>query len=208
MLEHPVSLRRLPALRPWVRRIGALVPVLVVAMSLGGAVAGCSSDRASTLTPTQGPGQAPASSPVAVASQVAATPLVPMGAMIMPTADEVAAAWAARPGYVRDLHAEGQAAYAFALARPDVLQWLPCYCGCTGIPHRSNLDCYFVRREVKGTFAYEEHASFCDICIKTANMASEMLAKGSTMTQVRAAVDSTFGGGAVPGTDTPVPPVS
>jgi hypothetical protein len=208
MLEHLVSLRRLPVRRPWVRRIAALAPVLVVALSLGGAVAGCSSDPVSTMTPADGPGQALASSPVAATPQVAATPSVPMGAMIMPTADEVAAAWAARPGYVKDLPAEGQAAYAYALARPDVLQWLPCYCGCTGIPHRSNLDCYFVRREVKGTFAYEEHASFCDICIRTANMASEMLAKGSTMTQVRAAVDSTFGGGAVPGTDTPVPPVS
>jgi hypothetical protein len=131
-----------------------------------------------------------------------------MGAMTMPTADEVTAAWGAQPDYVKALPGAGKAAYAFALARPDVLQRLPCYCGCAGMEHRSNLDCFFQRREVKGTFAYEEHASFCDICVKTANMASDMLQKGSTMTQIRAAVDSTFGGGAAPGTDTPLPPAS
>ena len=102
----------------------------------------------------------------ATTAPAAATPQVPMGSMTMPTADEVTTAWGARPDYVKALPADGQAAYAFALARPDVLQWLPCYCGCAGIPHRSNLDCYFQRREVRGTFTFEEHASFCDICVK------------------------------------------
>jgi hypothetical protein len=207
MLEHPVATLRVPVLRPWSRRLGALIPVFIVTLSLGGALAGCSSGSDATMTPTSAP-PAAAGQDAPLASAAAAAPAanVPMGAMTMPTPDEAATAWAARPDYVKALPATGQAAYAFALSRPDVLQWLPCYCGCSGMDHRSNLDCFFVRREVKSTFAYEEHASFCDICVKTANLASEMLAKGSTMTQVRAAVDSTFGGGAVPGTDTPLPP--
>ncbi len=83
---------------------------------------------------------------------------------------------------------------------------MPCYCGCAGMEHRSNLDCFFQRREVKGSFAYEEHASFCDICVQTANTASRLLREGKTMVQVRAAIDGQFGGGSVPGTDTPLPP--
>ncbi|HEU0243937.1 MAG TPA: PCYCGC motif-containing (lipo)protein, partial [Candidatus Limnocylindrales bacterium] len=118
----------------------------------------------------------------------------------------VSAAWAARPDFVKALPSDWQGAYSFALARPDVLQWIPCYCGCTGIEHRSNLDCFFVRREVKGTFQYEEHASYCDICVKTANLAQQMLREGASMVQIRAAVDAQFGGGAAPGTDTPMPP--
>jgi hypothetical protein len=206
MLEHPVATLRVPVLRPWSRRLGAVIPVFIVTLSLGGALAGCSSGSAATMSPTAKAGQPATDAPAAAAASPAA--VVPLGAMTMPTADEVSTTWAARPDYVKALPDAGQAAYAFALARPDVLQWLPCYCGCAGIPHRSNLDCYFVRREVKSSFAYEEHASFCDICVKTANVASEMLAKGSTMTQIRAAVDSTFGGGAAPGTDTPLPPAS
>ncbi len=194
---------RVPVVSPWSRRLGFLIPVFIVTLSLGGALAGCSSGPASTMAPT-----AMVTQDAAAASPATPAAVVPIGAMTMPTADEVTAAWGAQPDYVKALPAAGRAAYAFALARPDVLQWLPCYCGCAGMEHRSNLDCFFQRREVKGTFAYEEHASFCDICVKTANMASEMLAKGSTMIQVRAAVDSTFGGGAAPGTDTPLPPSS
>lgn len=33
-------------------------------------------------------------------------------------------------------------AYTFAFDRPDVLQWVPCYCGCAGQGHTSNLDCF------------------------------------------------------------------
>jgi hypothetical protein len=130
---------------------------------------------------------------------------VPMGDMRMPTGDEVTTAWNARPEFVEALPAEGRSAYAFALARPDVLQWLPCYCGCGGMGHRSNLDCFFQRRET-GSFAFEEHASYCDICIKTANLASQLVQDGKTMGEIRAAVDATFGGGAAPGTDTALPP--
>ena len=201
---------RVPTLRPWSRRLGALIPVFIVTLSLGGALAGCSSGASSTMAPTAMAPQASAATPAATAPATPRAPVaaVPMGAMTMPTAEEVTTTWGARPDYVKALPAEGQAAYAFALARPDVLQWLPCYCGCAGIPHRSNLDCYFQRREVKGTFTYEEHASFCDICVKIANQASGMIQQGKTMTQIRAAVDSTFGGGAAPGTDTPTPPTS
>ncbi len=42
---------------------------------------------------------------------------------------------------------EVQEAYRFAVAHPDVLQFIPCYCGCVNQGHRSNRDCYV--REVR-----------------------------------------------------------
>jgi Protein of unknown function with PCYCGC motif len=169
--------------------------VMLVTLSVlaSGAVAGCAA-----------PGAHPGDAAPAPTAPVAAT--VPMGSMVMPTADEVTAAWSARPEYVRALPSDWQGAYSYALARPDVLQWLPCYCGCSGAGHRSNLDCFFQRRET-GVITFEEHASFCDICVQTANLAQQLLREGKTITQVRAAVGATFGGSA-PGTDTPLPPSS
>lgn len=189
---------RTGSLRARVRLPAAGTSVLIVALALGGAVAGCSNSGDAGATATGG-GSSPTGATTALAD-------VPMGAMHMPTADEVTTTWEARPEYVKVLPGDWQSAYAYSLARPDVLQWLPCYCGCGGMGHRSNLDCFFQRREVKGTYQYEEHASYCDICVKTANMADAMLRDGKTMTQIRAAVDSTFGGGAAPGTDTALPP--
>jgi len=191
--------------RPLVRRrLGALGgPLLILVVALGGATAGCSSSQ----DPAMAGGHASMTAEPAGDGATGSAAVVPMGDMHMPTADEVTATWKARPDYVKALPAEWQGAYAFALARPDVLQWLPCYCGCAAMDHRSNLDCFFQRREITGNYQYEEHASFCDICVKTANLAQKMLQEGSTMIAVRAAVDVTFGG-AAPGTDTPLPPAS
>lgn len=186
-----------------IRRLGALGgPLLIVVLALGGTMAGCSSSS----DPAMGGDHESMAGGSGVAGGATAA-AVPMGDMRMPTADEVTATWKARPDYVKALPAEWQGAYAFALARPDVLQWLPCYCGCTAMDHRSNLDCFFQRREVAGSYQYEEHASYCDICVKTANIAQQMLQDGATIIQVRAAVDVTFGGTA-PGTNTPLPPAT
>jgi hypothetical protein len=178
------------------RRAGIGLLLVALLLIVPGTAAGCGDasmhdmDAAPAVASTDG--------------TAAAAVTVPMGAMTMPTQAEISAAWKTRPSYVQALPSEWQGAYAFALARPDVLQWLPCYCGCGAMGHGSNLDCFFQRRDT-GSIAWEEHASFCDICVETANMASTMLREGRSMTQIRAAVDATFGGTA-PGTDTPLPP--
>lgn len=50
-----------------------------------------------------------------------------------------------------------RAAYAFAARHADVLQFVPCYCGCEQHGHRSNLDCYIRDREA-GEPVWDDHA--------------------------------------------------
>jgi hypothetical protein len=169
-----------------------IVPLVALLFSLGATTAACAEQ-----------GGAPTSPAVTASEPAPAASHAPMGDMHKLSPQEMTAAWDARPDYVRALSPDWQAAYAFALASPEVLQWLPCYCGCGGMGHRSNLDCFFQRREVQ--VVYEEHGSFCDICVETANTAASMIREGSTMVQIRAAIDQEFGGRA-PGTDTPLPP--
>ena len=126
------------------------------------------------------------------------------GKVVIPTEAEIAAAWERRPEYVRALPEDWQAAYKFALARPDVIGWMPCNCGCGADGHRSNLDCFFDRRE-SGEITFQEHGSYCDICVETSNLAAKLLDEGKSMAEIRAAVDATFGGGGH-STDTPLPP--
>ncbi len=178
------------------RRLAAIAPVFLVAMALGGGVAGCG-----------GSGHTSAPAAPAMADEGgAAAHEVPLGDMVMPGQGEVEAAWATRPAYVTALSDDWQAAYHFAIARPDVLQWLPCYCGCGGMGHDSNLDCFVAGREDGGGVTWEEHASYCGICVDIANQASSMLNEGRSMGEIRQAVDATFDDSAVPGTDTPLPP--
>jgi hypothetical protein len=35
-----------------------------------------------------------------------------------------------------------QETYRFAVANQDLLQWMPCFCGCVDWGHGSNADCY------------------------------------------------------------------
>jgi hypothetical protein len=105
---------------------------------------------------------------------------------------------------VSDAPTRTQTAYAFAISRPDVLRWLPCYCGCGALGHDSNLDC-FIKPTESAPVVYEEHGSYCGVCVDIAHMAQDMLNRGNTLIQIRAAVDSSFGGLA-PGTPTELPP--
>jgi hypothetical protein len=123
----------------------------------------------------------------------------------MPTSAEVDAMWAARPAFVQTADARTQEAYAFAVARPDITDWMPCYCGCVAMEHRNNTDCFLKPRAVGITITYDEHASYCGICVDIALKAKSMAAEGRTLIEIRAAVDSQFGGSA-PGTDTGLPP--
>ncbi len=112
-------------------------------------------------------------------------------------------AWDARPDYVK-VGARTEEAYAYAMYHSKVIEWMPCYCGCGGMGHRSNLDCYF-KAEPGGQIVFEEHASYCDICVDTTLLARKMVAEGRTLREIRDAVDQTFGGSA-PGTPTELPP--
>ena len=53
---------------------------------------------------------------------------------------------------------EAKEAYAYALERPDVLEHMPCYCGCGEMGHTSNLSC-FVRPGAGGGVALDSHGS-------------------------------------------------
>jgi Protein of unknown function with PCYCGC motif len=43
-----------------------------------------------------------------------------------------------------------RAAYQFAAEHPEVLSYVPCYCGCERSGHRGNDDCFVSARDAKG----------------------------------------------------------
>jgi hypothetical protein len=54
---------------------------------------------------------------------------------------------------------EIQEAYRFALANPDILDKIPCYCGCSRINHASNLSCYIQSQTADGQVVFDSHAA-------------------------------------------------
>ncbi len=53
--------------------------------------------------------------------------------------------------YWREAPPEVKEAYRFAVANPQVLQYMPCYCGCVQDGHTSNKSCYVKEFRRDGT---------------------------------------------------------
>jgi hypothetical protein len=172
---------------------------------LGGSMAGCGSSAVAPQVTYAPPpaATATATAPVSPGSGGGTATGHTMGHAML-TAAEVKAAMAARPDYVLAASARTQEAYAFAIARPDVLDWLPCYCGCVAMDHRNNTDCYLKPRENGMPVDFDEHASYCGVCVDITLMAKSMTAEGVPLADIRTTVDAQFGAIA-PGTDTPLP---
>lgn len=74
-------------------------------------------------------------------------------------------------------------AYAAARRAAATLDGVYCHCDCSKhAGHRSLLSCF-----------ESEHGANCDICMGEAMMASELAARGTSLTEIRAAIDRQFG---------------
>jgi len=118
---------------------------------------------------------------------------------------EIDAAWAARPAFVRQTQ-RIEMAYAYAFRSWNVIEWMPCYCGCDSLGHGSNLNCFLKPMRSGSTrVEFDEHGSYCGICIDIALTAKKLAGEGKSLLQIRQAIDRQFGS-AGPGTDTALPP--
>lgn len=93
-------------------------------------------------------------------------------------------------------------AYRFAVANPDLLSQIPCYCGCAklGEPHKSNKHCY-----LKDDGTFDEHASACDLCTKITLDAKAWQRQGLSVEEIRTRIDEKYMEYG-PATDTPPVP--
>lgn len=63
------------------------------------------------------------------------------------------------PEKLRDAPANVQEAYRFAIANKELLQQIPCFCGCVAESHESNYNCYVAEDGGPGTILeYDDHA--------------------------------------------------
>jgi hypothetical protein len=98
-----------------------------------------------------------------------------------------------------------KAAYEFAARHPEILQYMPCFCGCQRGGHRSNHDCFVERRDAAGKVAiWSPHGVGCEVCLDVAYSASQMHRAGASASAIREAVDKRYAD-ATTRTPTPLP---
>lgn len=90
-------------------------------------------------------------------------------------------------------------AYKYATEHPEILEQIPCYCGCgEHSGHRFLRDCF-----VHDDWTYDDHASFCDVCIGEAIKVQDYLAQGKTLKEARVLIDEEYSKKGGEGTNTP-----
>ncbi len=96
------------------------------------------------------------------------------------------------PAEVQSAPVTVQEAYQFAAANPDLMQNIPCYCGCGDIGHTSNYDCYISGVDAQGNFTFDNHALGCSICVDITQDTMRLLKDGKSAQEIKIYVDSTY----------------
>lgn len=98
-------------------------------------------------------------------------------------------------------------AYVFAAEHPEILSYVPCFCGCERGGHSGNEDCFVAARNDQGDVtAWEAHGLECTVCIDVATEARQMYTSGASVRDIRAAIEKKWAGFNGGHTPTPHPP--
>ena len=144
------------------------------------------SDSAATATQTSDTSQAPAPDPE---PEVAPAPVE----IVVPPADAPQPPYPFIPNVAPRPANVITDAYEFAGRRPDVVEFVPCFCGCESAGHRANAHCFVRARNADGTVAeWEPHGLGCAVCIDVAIDAARLTASGASVSDVRDAVEAKY----------------
>ena len=112
----------------------------------------------------------------------------------------------AMPDYVMSGGEDVRMAYQFAMEHPEIMMWMPCYCGCgQHSGHKSTKNCFIKEGSTATDVQFDEHGASCQICVGIALDTKAMTAEGRSLSEIRTFIDETYGD-VGPGTDTPLPP--
>jgi hypothetical protein len=84
-------------------------------------------------------------------------------------------------------------AYQFAVANPEIMTQLPCFCGCGGMGHTSNHSCFVAGMAESGAITYDGHALGCSICVDIALDAMRLFKQGKSLQDIRPYIYMVYG---------------
>ncbi len=96
------------------------------------------------------------------------------------------------PAEVKSAPVVTQQAYQFAVANPDIVQHIPCYCGCGSMGHTSNYSCYVESVDAAGSVKFDGHALGCSICVDITQDVMRLSKQGKSPQDIKAYVDKTY----------------
>ena len=119
---------------------------------------------------------------------------------------EVTASVTELPKFMDDKPEDMRLIYQVAGTATDILDYIPCYCGCgESADHKSNKNCFIDEVREDGSVVWDDHGTRCQACLEIAVQSVKMTQEGKTLTEVRNFIDETYKEGYAQPTDTPMP---
>ncbi|WP_369900993.1 PCYCGC motif-containing (lipo)protein [Bacillus manliponensis] len=110
------------------------------------------------------------------------------------------------PSFLAEVDPQIQDIYTIAGQHAELLESMPCYCGCgESVGHKSNKNCFI--REIKetGEVVWDSHAVTCVNCLEIALESAKMKRDGKTDIAIRNNIDEKYREGYAKPTPTPKP---
>ena len=96
--------------------------------------------------------------------------------------------------------------YQIAGQSTEILEWIPCYCGCgESVGHKSNLNCFIQEKREDGTIVWDDHGTRCLACLEIALQSAKMHKDGMSLKEIRNAIDEAYKEGYAEPTPTKMP---
>lgn len=110
------------------------------------------------------------------------------------------------PNFLKSQPQDIQLTYKLAGQATDVLQWIPCYCGCgESAGHKSNLNCFIAETRKDGSVVWDDHGTRCDVCVEIALTSVQLHKDGKSLKEIRKVIDTKYKEGYAAPTPTDMP---
>src|SRR3954469_6397853 len=108
------------------------------------------------------------------------------------------------PDFLNEKPEEMKLIYTAAASHKDLLENIPCYCGCgDSVNHKNNYDCFVNESKENGAIVWDDHGTKCGVCLEIAAQSILDYKDGKTIEEIRAKVDNTYKEGYAKPTPTP-----
>ena len=108
------------------------------------------------------------------------------------------------PDFLKEKPEDMQLIYAAAANHKELLESIPCYCGCAdSAGHKDNYDCFVNENKENGAVVWDDHGTKCGICLDIAVQSIKDYNNGKDIKEIRTTIDEQYKEGYPKPTPTP-----
>lgn len=109
---------------------------------------------------------------------------------------EITKSTAHLPSFLEQYDENMAVLYQQAAKHQQLLEHIPCYCGCgASAGHKNNYDCFVYENKKDGSIVWDSHATTCGVCLEIAAESITEYEQGKSIKDIRKMIDEKYKAG-------------